>query len=380
LTRYGFTIVELLVVISIIALLVGILVPAVQKARDTAQTTQSKSNMHQVSLALASYSADWNGYNFTSAPFNLSSGDRLNTPVQSAITALSCDPYTDDNCTPSGIRLGEIGIGNNLSVVFLNNRDGVAPYTFATGYTSGTHPGLGTWRYPNALQCAEYMNSRPLDKAYFAPKDNIPIRALEACDAMNTSYCVSTRGTQEWGLTAKWKSKLFLAPSSYCISPTLMYDPAVYTGETPVDPMEIGRGFKSSTSGQGHYPSLKTWLMEHYWLQNARDEECGLYFEDTWFNDANDGIWNGCEPYHFNQSYNSAPNTVFVDGHVATIDVAQGYRDDKLIFENDGLGLWNRNTADEDDGYNIESAADWVAWSGHTHTTDGYLGRDVLAK
>jgi len=69
----GFTIVELLVVISIIALLVGILVPAVQKARDSAKTTQSKSNIHQVMIALANYSSDHNDRNFSTAPDNLSS-------------------------------------------------------------------------------------------------------------------------------------------------------------------------------------------------------------------------------------------------------------------------------------------------------------------
>ena len=71
----GFTLIELLVVISIIALLVGILVPAVNKARDTARTTQSKSNMHQVTIALSNYTADWNGDQYTTAPPNLSAGD-----------------------------------------------------------------------------------------------------------------------------------------------------------------------------------------------------------------------------------------------------------------------------------------------------------------
>ncbi|MDG2201829.1 MAG: type II secretion system protein, partial [Phycisphaerales bacterium] len=44
----AFTLVELLVVISIIALLVGILLPAISRARDNAQVGQAKSNIRNV--------------------------------------------------------------------------------------------------------------------------------------------------------------------------------------------------------------------------------------------------------------------------------------------------------------------------------------------
>lgn len=98
--RVGFTLIELLVVIAIIAVLIGLLVPAVQKVRESANRMTCSNNLKQIGLACHNYAGAQNGLlpnNFNIQPVAGSSppSNNILNPIGSWNTLLL--PYIEQD-------------------------------------------------------------------------------------------------------------------------------------------------------------------------------------------------------------------------------------------------------------------------------------------
>ncbi len=371
--RDGFTIVELLVVVSIIALLIAILLPAIGKARDAARTTQSQGNMRNLAVANDTYAADWADRQFTACPDDAGLTNGSGTQYNQTVGCMGQMSAGYDHLG----RLWGWWCGGGMCPGYPGDAgywNGCWNYCFVPQGNGNAF--FGAYRLPCMKAFNSYLGDRWYDPVLWAPKDVIPMRIAEKFFDYPGEFYPYDPGNE---------SSQIIAYPSYVWSPSAMWHPEVSSHcgfRSPFGGNTFPAAFKSPAVGQCKFPDVKTRMIEHHWLQHNESE-------------ANPSFAGSDPSWLATQGYNSAPVCLFYDGHVSVKGVREAMDGDarnRTLFENNNVcqnecpggncesGLWNRAMSagfGNAGGYGAAYAYDTIVSSGfHFYTTDGIRGKD----
>ncbi|TWU11598.1 Type II secretion system protein G precursor [Symmachiella macrocystis] len=188
--RNGFTLIELLVVIAIIAILISLLLPAVQQAREAARRTQCRNNLKQIGLALHNY-LDVNRA-FPPA-FSLGSGPGGQWSLHARIL-----PYVDgvnlyqtadlEQSYTAGQPPANVRVATYLCPSDINDKPrGSDYYPTSYGYNGGTYTVFTHSSDTEVIGPDTYILGGQLSDGSFGPNSNTKIR--DFTDGTTNTLC-----------------------------------------------------------------------------------------------------------------------------------------------------------------------------------------------
>jgi prepilin-type N-terminal cleavage/methylation domain-containing protein/prepilin-type processing-associated H-X9-DG protein len=316
--RSGFSLIELLVVISIIGVLIAMLLPAVQSAREAARRAQCMNNLKQQGIALHNYQTVYDGY-----------------PLGYIVSAWPVDP----TLPPGNYRWGVLA----YSTPFLEQTAVFNALNFSFPLFGQSVPVISSPVYPANRTAVNVMVSMflcPSDRGQrlttadgflgaegrqFAPANyhfcagsganagdfsvadgvfrvNVMTRPSEITDGLSNTAFASESLTGEGGVrnypptAVVWSADLYISQVTWQGSPTTTVNPAACLNPTTVSPLRLF-AWVDGTYNHGLY--------NHALTPNSRNPDCLVTFNSVTYG------WKAARSRH-----PGGANVMFGDGSV----------------------------------------------------------------
>ena len=260
--RSGFTLIELLVVIAIIAVLIGLLLPAVQKVREAASRLKCQNNLHQLGLAMHNYHTAYEVFpqGRNQYPKVVSAPARLLAYVEQDNLQRLVN-YDSTLADPQNVAASKTRVALFLCPSDLANGQVPGMTDYGTNYVACNGTGVTVDAAGNVTAYTKI----PDGNGIFA---QVPVRVLEITDGTSNTAAFSE------SLIGNGQVPGTLPTDPKMIS-LVVLEVAGGNDPTPAD-CDGGNGTWNGRRGErwidGHFGST---LYNHYHTPNARKWDCG---------------------------------------------------------------------------------------------------------